>query len=121
MQLDVNIHIFFSKEFSHMSEIQPTQERSIAARIFISPDEPRLRAGWRLLLQIILLFIFGIIISILAGFIGFLDESLTSLLNQILSFFVIIGSVFFDLRWLDKPFFDLCVFTCNSLSIFLYL
>ena len=89
-----------------MSEIQPTQERSIAARIFISPDEPRLRAGWRLLLQILLLFIFGIIVSILAGFIGFLDESLTSLLNQILNFIVITGSVYVARRWLDKKSFE---------------
>lgn len=89
-----------------MSEIQPAQERSIAARIFISPDEPRLRAGWRLLVQILLLFIFGISVSILAGFIGFLDESLTSLLNQILNFIVITGSVYVARRWLDKKSFE---------------
>ena len=34
-----------------MSEIQPAPKRNFIARIFISPDEPRLRAGWRLLLQ----------------------------------------------------------------------
>ena len=89
-----------------MSEIQPTQERSILARIFISPDQPRLRAGWRLLLQIILLFIFGIIVSILVGFIGFVDESLTSIFNQILNFIVITGSVYVARRWLDKKSFE---------------
>jgi uncharacterized protein len=89
-----------------MSEIQPTQERSVLARIFISPDEPRLRAGWRLLLQTILLFIFGIIISIVAGFIGFLDEPFTSILNQILNFIVITGSVYVARRWLDKRSFE---------------
>jgi len=89
-----------------MSEIQPTQERSILVRIFMSPDQPRLRAGWRLLLHIILLFIFGIIISIVAGFVGFVDESVTSILNQILNFIVITGSVYVARRWLDKKSFE---------------
>ena len=89
-----------------MSEIQPTQERSILVRIFMSPDQPRLRAGWRLLLHIILLFIFGIIISIVAGFVGFVDESSTSILNQILNFIVITGSVYVARRWLDKKSFE---------------
>ena len=89
-----------------MSEIQPTQERSIFARIFISPDQPRLRAGWRLLLHTLLLFLFGIIISIVAGFSGFVDESLTSIWNQILNFLVITGSVYVARRWLDKKSFE---------------
>jgi hypothetical protein len=41
-----------------MSEIQSTGARSILARIFLSPEEARLRAGWRLLSQTILLFTF---------------------------------------------------------------
>ena len=89
-----------------MSEIQPTQERSIPARIFISPDQPRLRAGWRLLIHTVLLFLFGIIISIVAGFSGFVDESLTSIWNQILNFLVITGSVYVARRWLDKKSFE---------------
>ena len=32
-------------------------QRSFLATIFISPSEPRLRAGWRLLIQTILLII----------------------------------------------------------------
>ena len=89
-----------------MSEIQSTPERSVLARIFISPDQPRLRAGWRLLLHTLLLFIFGIIVSIVAGFIGFVDDSLTSILNQILNFIVITGSVYVARRWLDKKSFE---------------
>ena len=89
-----------------MSEIQPTQERSILARIFMSPDQPRLRAGWRLLLQTILLFIFGTIIAIAAGFISFVDEPFTSIWNQILNFLVITGSVYVARRWLDKKSFE---------------
>jgi len=89
-----------------MSEIQSTPERSVLARIFISPDQPRLRAGWRLLLHTLLLFIFGIIVSIVAGFIGFVDDSLTSILNQILNFIVITGSVYVARRWLDNKSFE---------------
>ena len=35
-------------------------ERSIAARIFLSPEEHRLRAGWRLLLHSLLTFLFSL-------------------------------------------------------------
>ena len=50
-----------------ISEIQPSSERSILARIFLSPDERRLRAGWRLLLQTILFFLFGTILLLWPG------------------------------------------------------
>jgi uncharacterized protein len=89
-----------------MSELQPRQERSMLARIFISPDQPRLRAGWRLLLHTVLLFLFGIIVSIVAGLVGFVDESFTSIWNQILNFIVVTGSVYVARRWLDKKSFE---------------
>jgi membrane protease YdiL (CAAX protease family) len=90
-----------------MSELQPSPERSILARIFVSPDEPRLRAGWRLLIQTILLFVFGSIIAIVGGFLGsFLDGSIASIWNQIISFLVITGSVYVARRWLDKRSFE---------------
>ena len=101
-----------------MPEVQPAQERSIPARIFMSPDQPRLRAGWRLLLHTILLFLFGIIISIAAGFIGFVEESLTSIWNQILNFLVITGSVYVARRWLDKKSFESLGLKLNSQSLF---
>ena len=90
-----------------MSEIQPTQDRSILARIFLSPEEPRLRAGWRLLIQTLLLFVFGAIIAIVGGFLGrFLDGSIASIWNQIISFLVITSSVYVARRWLDKRSFE---------------
>ena len=101
-----------------MSEIQPPQERSILARIFMSPDQPRLRAGWRLLLHTILLFIFGTIIAIAAGFIGFVDESFTSILNQILNFIVVTGSVYVARRWLDKKSFESLGLKLNIQTLF---
>jgi membrane protease YdiL (CAAX protease family) len=87
-----------------MSEIQPTQDRSILARIFLSPEEPRLRAGWRLLIQTILLVGFGVVVSIASGFLGSLSGSL--LWSQILNFIIITGSVYVARRWLDKRSFE---------------
>lgn len=89
-----------------ISEIQPSSERSILARIFLSPDERRLRAGWRLLLQTILFFLFGTILFIVAGLIGGVDESALSILSQVLNFLVVTGSVYVARRWLDKRSFE---------------
>jgi len=87
-----------------MSEIQPRPERSILARIFLSPDEPRLRAGWRLLLQTLLLFVFGLIFGGIAAVLGLLD--LGPIGGQILNFLIITGSVYVARRWLDKRSFE---------------
>ena len=87
-----------------MSENQPTQDRSILARIFLSPDEPRLRAGWRLLIQTILLFVLGVAVSVASSFLGPLNGSL--LWSQILNFIIITGSVYVARRWLDKRSFE---------------
>jgi membrane protease YdiL (CAAX protease family) len=81
-----------------MSELQPRRERSFLATIFLSPDEPRLRAGWRLIIQTLLMFVFGTI------FLGLLD--LGSLAGQILNFLIITVSVYVARRWLDKRSFE---------------
>ena len=92
-----------------MSEIQPAQERSILRRIFLSPDEPRLRAGWRLLIQTILLIvcalIFGAVISFLSVIFG--QFEIGSLFwNQIIEFLVFTVSIYIARRWLDKRSFE---------------
>jgi membrane protease YdiL (CAAX protease family) len=87
-----------------MTEIQPRQERSILAQIFLSPNEPRLRAGWRLLLQTLLLFLFGLIFGGIALLLGLLD--LDSLWAQILNFLIITSSVYVARRWLDRRSFE---------------
>ena len=87
-----------------MSEIQAPQDRSILARVFLSPNEPRLRAGWRLLIQTILLIVLGAVVSIASSFLGPLNESL--LWSQILNFLIITGSVYIARRWLDKRSFE---------------
>jgi membrane protease YdiL (CAAX protease family) len=85
-----------------MSEIQPGQERSVPARIFYSPDEPRLRAGWRLLIQIVLFFVFAAIFAIVAAFLGHLDPSPNSFWNHVINFLAMTGSVYVARRWLDR-------------------
>lgn len=89
-----------------MSEIQPQPKRSILARIFLSPDESRLRAGWRLLVHTVLLFIFGLVIGIFSGLLGPLPDTLGSIWGQVLNFLIITGSVYVARRWLDKRSFE---------------
>ena len=87
-----------------MSEIQTRPERSIPAKIFLSPDEPRLRAGWRLLIHTLLLFVFGLLFGGIASFLGILG--LSPIAGQILNFLIITGSVYVARRWLDKRSFE---------------
>jgi len=90
-----------------MSEIQPTQERSIPARIFLSPGEPRLRAGWRLLIQTILVIVLIIAASIVLFLLGVAQEILNSAVGSTLVLFIAFtGSVYIARRWLDRQSFE---------------
>ena len=89
-----------------MSEIQPSRERPLLARIFLSPGEPRLRAGWRLLLQTVLMFVFGLLYGLIWGLLGLLDDSLDSLWGQVLNLLVVTSSVYVARRWLDRRSFE---------------
>ena len=88
-----------------MTDIQPTQNRSFIGRIFLSPDEPRLRAGWRLLIQTALLFVLGIVVSLIASVLGSFAGG-GQFIGQILNFVIITGSVYIARRWLDKRSFE---------------
>ncbi|HET9913291.1 MAG TPA: type II CAAX endopeptidase family protein [Anaerolineales bacterium] len=90
-----------------MSEIQPKQERSIPARIFLSPEEPRLRAGWRLLIQTILLVVIGIVAGLVPLLLGVPSEALNSeLVGTLILFLAFTGSVYIARRWLDRRSFS---------------
>jgi len=87
-----------------MTETQTPPKRSFLATIFLSPDEPRLRAGWRLLIQTILMFILSIPIGI-AVFASATTLGLrlgNFLLNQIGELLIFTGSIFIVRRLLDK-------------------
>src|SRR6266498_1475355 len=90
---------------NQMADIQPGPNRSFLTRVFLSPDEPRLRAGWRLLIQTILLFVIGIFVSLVASFLGPLVGG-TLIFGQVLNFVAITGSVYIARRWLDKRSFE---------------
>lgn len=89
-----------------MSQETPASpNRNFLSNVFISSDEPRLRAGWRLLIQTILLFVLGIVVSLIGFFLN-TGTSTASILNQILNLIAITGSVYIARRWLDKRSFE---------------
>ena len=84
-----------------MADLQPTQNRSLLATIFLSPQEPRLRAGWRLLLQTVLYLVLAILFTIIASVFGFGIGAL-GILSEILDFLAVLASVYIARRWLDR-------------------
>jgi len=70
-------------------------QRSIAARIFLSPDERRLRAGWRLLVQTLFMVIIGVGLSLFISL-------------------VIGGSIYIARRFIDKRDFVSLGFKING-------
>lgn len=82
-------------------------QRNFWQVVFLSPNEPRLRAGWRLLVQSILL----VILSIVAGIAIFIpiglfkinfDSPVAMLANELTMLFSITGSVFLARKFLDR-------------------
>ncbi|MBI3737633.1 MAG: CPBP family intramembrane metalloprotease [Chloroflexi bacterium] len=93
-----------------MTETQTPPKRSLLAAIFLSPDEPRLRAGWRLLIQTILFITLMFLIGIPVGLIAYLihgDVSGTAyfIANMIVELFGVTLSVYLARRFLDKRTF----------------
>lgn len=99
-----------------MSELQLTPRRSPIARLFLSPDEPRLRAAWRLVLQTLLMLVFGTILGVIAVLIGLRD--LSSIGAQILNFLVVTISVYVARRWLDRRTFESLGLQINRRTMF---
>jgi len=91
------------KETHTMSGIQPAPKRSFIARIFISPDESRLRAGWRLLLQTLLMIAISIPVSLIGELIRVGGNEL--LLSQIVELVIFISSIYIARRFLDRRSF----------------
>jgi membrane protease YdiL (CAAX protease family) len=84
-------------------ETSPMAKRNILSVIFLSSDEPRLRAGWRLLLQTILAAVLGIVLFLPALLLGYEGNSI--LLDQVLNLFLMTISIYIARRWLDKRSF----------------
>ena len=90
-----------------MVELEPTSKNTYLKNLFLSPDEPRLRAGWRLAIHTtgynLLLLIFAIPFALLIFIFGVSPTNL--LLNQSIALFATTLSVILARRYLDKrPF-----------------
>src|SRR5215216_2031171 len=96
-----------------MIENQPLTNRSFLKNMFLSPDEPRLRAGWRLVWQTAIMLTLGICLSVLLlTALLVLDPSLLAtftdlkpeymLLGMVAETFAVTVSVFLARRFLDK-------------------
>jgi uncharacterized protein len=80
---------------------------SFFTNLFYSPKEGRLRALWRILGQLVLLFVFGFIFAIALGWLLFLNlpDEVNFLVQQVIAFFAITLSVYTARRFLDKRSF----------------
>lgn len=101
-----------------MSEQQIQQNNSFLRNAFLSPGEPRLRAGWRLLLQSMLLFFMAACLSVvlaiflLVGALALYPQLINDLLTQLKPEHMLFGaiaetlaittSVFLARRFIDK-------------------
>jgi membrane protease YdiL (CAAX protease family) len=96
-----------------MTDLEPTQERSFIKNVFLSPDEDRLRAGWRLAIQTLLLIVLSFCAGIPLGLLFLipgleLSDGMFLALNQVIELIAITLSVFLAVRFLDKrPFSSL--------------
>jgi membrane protease YdiL (CAAX protease family) len=82
--------------------------RNILTLIFLSPDEARLRAGWRLLVQTLLI---GVINFMLVGIVSILGIPILSekwglLFRQIQELILYASSIYIARRWLDRRSFE---------------
>lgn len=83
---------------------ETTPERSILAKIFLSPEEPRLRAGWRILAHTIgynvLLICLTIPAIVPVIFFGISPQNLW--LNEIIAVLAVTPAIFLARRFLDR-------------------
>jgi len=95
-----------------MNQTQNSANRSFLSNILFSPTEPRLRAGWRLVIQVML----QIVLSVIAGLVIFLPYSLLSgrttlsglpflTISEGIEFLTILLSILLVRRYIDKRSF----------------
>ncbi len=78
-------------------------KRPFIQTVFISPDEPRLRAGWRIFFHLLIMALIGLLTELALQYIPVPIGGM--LQAQIINFAVITGSVYIARRWLDKRTF----------------
>jgi len=102
-----------------MSEIQPAKKRNFISNIFISSDEPRLRAGWRILLQTFMMIIIAIILQLGLGliFTPGKNSSMDLFISQILELIIFAASIYIARRFFDKRSFVSLGLNANKQAI----
>lgn len=106
-----------------MTELQTSIPRSLLARIFVSPDESRLRAGWRLLVQTFLMIVLFILVGIASAFVTILfpagprNPGFELFLSEIIEFIVFVTSIFVVRKWIDKRSFVGLGFKLNQKAV----
>ena len=86
-----------------MAEFKAERRRGILTEIFISPDEPRLRAGWRLFAQTILMVALTVAASLLMLPLMRAEDPFNNLfLAQVTQILAFSGSVLLARRFLDR-------------------
>jgi len=87
-----------------------THPRSLLARIFITPAEPRLRAGWRLTLQslllLVLVFVFSLPVELFFYFKPLTNPYLQQLFSGMGVLIAVTLSVYLARRWFDRRTFS---------------
>lgn len=85
------------------------KKRSFFAAVFLSPEERRLRAGWRLLLQTLLYMLLAALVVPLIGLAGwtssFLQGRYALFWQQLADLLALSISVYLARRWLDRRSF----------------
>ncbi len=101
-------------------EITPNPKRGFLSIVFISSDEPRLRAGWRLLLQTVLMIVISLILGFAIGALGIgqIPGNLGFFFAQILELIVFTSSIYIARRWLDKKSFESLGLKLNRETLF---
>ena len=94
-----------------MTDSQASPNRPFLQNIFFSLGEPRLRAGWRLIIQTILLIALSFCAGIPIGLLVFIPDleipdGVFLALNQVIEIFAITLSVYLARRFLDKRSFS---------------
>jgi membrane protease YdiL (CAAX protease family) len=87
-----------------VSELEPTQKRTFIKNVFLSPDEPRLRAGWRIAIHTVgyNLLLICITIPLVAPILLSKISPDNLALNEGISLFAVTASVFLARHFLDK-------------------
>jgi uncharacterized protein len=97
------------------TNVQPAN-RSLIARLFLTPDENRLRAGWRLLVHLIILWLLVLIFTIIIGFLAVNSEVTFSFETQLFLGQLAFGLAIFLSVYIARGYFDRRTMTSLGLS-----